>query len=586
MAEEIEVKVKVDIDEAKKDLKEVEGRVKSLSKATDDGSGSQKNLGKELISNSKITSGLSKVTGGLSDAFLGATKGVKLTSLSLKGLKSAIISTGIGVLVILVGELISILADFFSAEKKSEKAVNDLTRALDDQAKQFDELTESNNFHNNIALKNAKAEGKSKQELKKINDDYLQSEKNRIAQQLVLLELEHMAILKGDKLNKEDKEKKIEDINSRIETRKKQQTVNLREKITADVDYNADEKELIRKSNEDKIAKQKAINQKQADIDKANKEKIKELNEKYDIDIENLEDDTDQKKLDRQKKRAQEEVLLLVATNEEKAKILNKISEDFAFRQVDLDKKTADEQKIKDDEKAKKDIEDSKKANDKRLEDAKAIREEKLLGIENELSEDNLTYEARKELLKQRETEELTNEELTAQQRVKIHKDTLKAQEDIDKEAYDARVALLGASSQALSMASEVIGKETAVGKGMAVASALMNTYQGISAGVKLGYPQAIPAVAMASLTGFGAVKNILKVKIPNAGVGGTSAPSMTPPPQANPNFNVVGASSTNQIAETMAQQNKQPIKAYVVEQDISTLQRLRERVVNSASMG
>jgi len=47
--------------------------------------------------------------------------------------------------------------------------------------------------------------------------------------------------------------------------------------------------------------------------------------------------------------------------------------------------------------------------------------------------------------------------------------------------------------------------------KALAVASALMNTYQGITAGVKLGYPMAIPAVLFAAATGFAAVKNILK---------------------------------------------------------------------------
>lgn len=47
--------------------------------------------------------------------------------------------------------------------------------------------------------------------------------------------------------------------------------------------------------------------------------------------------------------------------------------------------------------------------------------------------------------------------------------------------------------------------------KALSVASALINTYQGITAGVKLGFPAAIPAVAFAATTGFAAVKNILR---------------------------------------------------------------------------
>jgi hypothetical protein len=48
-----------------------------------------------------------------------------------------------------------------------------------------------------------------------------------------------------------------------------------------------------------------------------------------------------------------------------------------------------------------------------------------------------------------------------------------------------------------------------AAGKAAALAQAVINTYQGITAGIKLGYPAAIPAVAAA--TGwFCAVKTLL----------------------------------------------------------------------------
>lgn len=67
--------------------------------------------------------------------------------------------------------------------------------------------------------------------------------------------------------------------------------------------------------------------------------------------------------------------------------------------------------------------------------------------------------------------------------------------------------------------------------KAVAVATALVNTYQGIAAGVKLGYPAAIPAVAAAAATGFAAVKNILKTDKGSTSVdsgGGASATTQT----------------------------------------------------------
>jgi len=62
-------------------------------------------------------------------------------------------------------------------------------------------------------------------------------------------------------------------------------------------------------------------------------------------------------------------------------------------------------------------------------------------------------------------------------------------------------------------------------------------------------------------------------------GAGGGAVP-------AAPSFNVVGASATNQIAQTIAQQQQQPIKTYVVAGDISTAQSLERNIISSASIG
>ena len=60
--------------------------------------------------------------------------------------------------------------------------------------------------------------------------------------------------------------------------------------------------------------------------------------------------------------------------------------------------------------------------------------------------------------------------------------------------------------------------------KELSIATALINTFEGISAGVKLGFPLAIPAVALAATTGFKAVQNILNTDIGSgAGQSGQS---------------------------------------------------------------
>jgi hypothetical protein len=47
-----------------------------------------------------------------------------------------------------------------------------------------------------------------------------------------------------------------------------------------------------------------------------------------------------------------------------------------------------------------------------------------------------------------------------------------------------------------------------------------------------------------------------------------------------------VGASSTNQLAQTIAGQQQQPIKTYVVANDVTTAQGLERSIVQSATIG
>ena len=143
---------------------------------------------------------------------------------------------------------------------------------------------------------------------------------------------------------------------------------------------------------------------------------------------------------------------------------------------------------------------------------------------------------------------------------------------EIAQKEADAKVQLLQAVGQSLNVASDLLGKDTKAGKALGVASAAINTYQGIAAGVKLGYPAAIPAVAMAAATGFAAVKNILAVKVPG-GSGGASAPSVnTSAPTTMPAVPTIGSSPVTALGTMM--QNQPPIKAYVVESEVTGTQK------------
>jgi hypothetical protein len=82
-------------------------------------------------------------------------------------------------------------------------------------------------------------------------------------------------------------------------------------------------------------------------------------------------------------------------------------------------------------------------------------------------------------------------------------------------------------------------------------------------------------------------IANILATTIasfrkPSASGGGASAASVTV--QA-PDFNVVGTSSVDQLAQTVAGQTNEPIKAYVVGKDITNQQEFDRNIVNTAGI-
>jgi len=110
--------------------------------------------------------------------------------------------------------------------------------------------------------------------------------------------------------------------------------------------------------------------------------------------------------------------------------------------------------------------------------------------------------------------------------------------------------------------------------KALAVAGALVNTYQGIAAGVSLGWPMAIPAVLFAAASGFAAVKNILKTD-----KGSTSVDSSAS--SAAKSVTTSGAASFTNTAqtETIARVTDKPIdQNTIVSPPVLILETLHEK--------
>lgn len=161
------------------------------------------------------------------------------------------------------------------------------------------------------------------------------------------------------------------------------------------------------------------------------------------------------------------------------------------------------------------------------------------------------------------------------------------ADSKIDKLSAEQKIALAQQTADALMAVSSILGKETAAGKALAISAALINTYQGISAGVKLGFPAAIPAVAIAAATGFSAVKNIIATKVPGAGSGGAGN-------MATPNLNAAApiaptqpqAATTNISTQSINALGNQAIRTYVVESDVTSNQQRIAAIQQRARFG
>jgi len=217
----------------------------------------------------------------------------------------------------------------------------------------------------------------------------------------------------------------------------------------------------------------------------------------------------------------------------------------------------------------------------------KAVENQQLL-IDNE----KLSFDTRREALNEQERLLLEDKTLTEEQRNAIEKQYSEARiqiGDLEKQAKEQQLAGIG---NALQNMSALAGESTTAGKAFAVASTAISTYSTAQKAYESAFLP-VPTVASPALGaayagiavagGLLNIKKILSVKTPGGG-GGASAPSGGTPPAPAPQFNVVGNSGVNQIAQTLGAQ--QPVQAYVVANNVTTAQSLDRNIIQNASLG
>ena len=219
------------------------------------------------------------------------------------------------------------------------------------------------------------------------------------------------------------------------------------------------------------------------------------------------------------------------------------------------------------------------------------------------LLEIDAAYNAKKEVIDAEASDKATAAaKAEADELVKIEK---------NKAAQKAAIqaAQINMVSQGIALLKQIAGKnkalqaaaiigESAVG----IAKTLIST-QAANAGA-LATPQAIATSGAAAVpviiankisAGIGIASNIAATRKALQGLKAGGSPP--PPPSIRvssgsagtptpPEFNTVGASGTNQLADAIGSQANQPVKAFVVSSDVTTAQSLERNIITGATVG
>ncbi len=228
--------------------------------------------------------------------------------------------------------------------------------------------------------------------------------------------------------------------------------------------------------------------------------------------------------------------------------------------------------------------EDALKSFEERELEALAITEE--LKTELAVRKSDERYEALIKLARQygKDTYELETAQILARQDILLAagKDEVALVENTEKTKHDV---LLKFTAIGLALATE----GSNAGKALAIANALISTYSGAAQVLDdktLPLIAKIAGVATVLTTGFTQIRAIQQTQIPVLSVGGVSAAGGSPAPQIQaPSFNVVGASPINQLTEAIAGQQQQPVRAYVVANDVTTAQSVDRNVIQTSGI-
>ena len=275
---------------------------------------------------------------------------------------------------------------------------------------------------------------------------------------------------------------------------------------------------------------------------------------------ENITDKTEVEKIERKRLRHIAELELLKLETTEKNEAVARINKYYAGLTAIQE---AEDKKISDEKKAK-NKEETDLANKEIRDKEEELRQQKIQGMYDVL--DTASEVAGRETAIAKALQAI---------KLAIQLSELAQKMGIIKQSLIAR-------AQGAQVEANIDGAKT----GTAVAS-------GMAESSKVGFPWNIITMASYALQAVSLVKAFTgskkKLNSITSSIGGGSGGGggASPSPVSAPSFNVIGATSAgeNMIADTVASTNNRTMRAYVVENDISTSQSLRRNALDMASI-
>ena len=473
---------------------------------------------------------------------------------ALKALKVALISTGVGAFVVLLGSLIAAMSNSTEATDELTDAQKRLNKELEDGKQLTADAIKRSDYQTQIAIANAKKRGASESEL-------LAIELEGIKQRGKANQKESDEILATQKnyydLTKEQQQRLRELRNENIELQR-QGNIKIAQ---FDAELAEKQRENQKKAIEDAKKKQEDANEKQKEELKKQKDALKSIEEKSIKDIEELKAKTDVEKLELQKKRDLQELENVKLSAIQKAEALALINEKYKLLQ--------DELKLKqDEEKKEKDLEADKLEGERIKSNFEYFAEQYDINQKKQLETDKAVADGKKAI------QESTFQ--VAESGISLLKGVFEKNKAIQKGLLLAESAVGIAKIVVATQAANAADKAAAALMGPAGAGylAVKLPLNKINAGIGIGANIAATSKALSALGGGGAPS---AGGVQGGGVGGGGASSA-------PQFNVVGNTGINQIAQTMNRE-QMPVQAYVVGNKVTSQQALDRNIVDNASL-